>query len=408
MSRQDRWRAARDARNYSTASEEDDSVSSDGDQSDFSEEGNQENNMDPQGLGQIFAALTEAVQVGNANNAVLINILNQQHEFQQQQAERAEEFRQQQRRLRLDATAFPPFDDSGTEAQKMRAFIAWEKGVRNTLQSLDAVNRMPMAAISAAVLSAFRGKALEKVTTLSAADYADVNGLMTGLRTLFCGAAMREVSYNLFNTTEQEDHEDVNTWWTRIQSLWLQAFEEADRSLASLIRRFIEGLRDHELQKRLVTRENGLPNNYEEIRDLALQISGQLDTAKMLKKDKRAGNFKLPQGRGTPMDTNAVNQGGKKNGGMAGMASGNDKPAGNQGGRPKVEKNQCHRCKGYGHWKNECPNKKKGFRNGGNGSVGHVEPGEEEESGEEDADEDDSNDWVGCAELSSGNSKGQA
>ena len=160
MSRQDRWRAAPDARNYSTASEEDDSVSSDGDQSDLSEEGNQENNMDPQGLGQIFAALTEAVQVGNANNAVLINILNQQHEFQQQQAERAEEFRQQQRRLRLDATAFPPFDDSGTEAQKMRAFIAWEKGVRNTLQSLDAVNRMPMAAISAAVLSAFRGKAL--------------------------------------------------------------------------------------------------------------------------------------------------------------------------------------------------------------------------------------------------------
>ena len=181
MSRQDRWRAALDARNYSTASEEDDSVSSDGDQSDFSEEGNQENNMDPQGLGQIFAALTEAVQVGNANNAVLINILNQQHEFQQQQAERAEEFRQQQRRLRLVATAFPPFDDSGTEAQKMRAFIAWEKGVRNTLQSLDAVNRMPMAAISAAVLSAFRGKALEKVTALSAADYADVNGLMTGL-----------------------------------------------------------------------------------------------------------------------------------------------------------------------------------------------------------------------------------
>ena len=95
MSRQDRWRAAPDARNYSTASEEDDSVSSDGDQSDFSEEGNLENNMDQQGLGQIFAALTEAVQVGNANNAVLFNILNQQHEFQQQQAERAEEFRQQ-------------------------------------------------------------------------------------------------------------------------------------------------------------------------------------------------------------------------------------------------------------------------------------------------------------------------
>ena len=40
--------------------------------------------------------------------------------------------------------------------------------------------------------------------------------------------------------------------------------------------------------------------------------------------------------------------------------------------------------------------------------MAHVEPGEKEESGEEDADQDDSNDWVGCAELNSGNSKGQA
>ena len=37
-----------------------------------------------------------------------------------------------------------------------------------------------------------------------------------------------------------------------------------------------------------------------------------------------------------------------------------------------------------------------------------LNPEKEEESGKEDADQDDSNDWVGCAELNSGNSKGQA
>ena len=148
----------------------------------------------------------------------------------------------------------------------MYAFVAWEFGVRNTLDSLEAVDRMPMAGIAAAILASFRGKALEKATTLTAGDYADVDGLMNALRTLFCGAAMREVSYNLFNAEVQGADEDINTWWSRLELLWLQAFEAADRSQASLIRRFIEGLRSDKLQEKLVTRENGLPQDYHEVR----------------------------------------------------------------------------------------------------------------------------------------------
>ena len=111
------------------------------------------------------------------------------------------------------------------------------------------------------------------------------------------------------------------------------------------------------------------------------------------------------------MEIGAANQGGgKKNGGVHNVNAGNQgRPPGNQGGpqrsdRNRVEKNQCLRCKGFGHWKNECPNGK-GSGGRGAGSVNNVDPGGEPDS---ENDEDDSTDWVGCAELGSGNSKGQA
>jgi hypothetical protein len=375
--------------------------------------------MNQEQVRDLFAALTEAVQISNANHAVLTQMFQNQTGFFEQEAERTRLFRQQQRRLKLDASSFPPFEDSGTEEKKMSAFIAWEKGVRNTLTALGAVERMPFPAIAAAILASFRGSALEKATTLNADDYANTDALFDALRTLFCGAAMREKSYNLFNSGSQEPDEDINTWWSRLQALWLQAFQEADRSVASLIRRFIEGLRNQKLQDRLVTREEGLPNNYAEVRELAIRISGQLDTAAMLKRDRKAGNWRpaggpAGGGRGTPMDIGAANRGnGRKNGGVHNVNAGSNqgktqgKTQESQAGRPPVNKDQCLRCKGFGHWKNECPNNRRRGPQGGGGSVNHVGSGPAEEE-EDEEDSDDSEDWVGCATLSSGNSKGQA
>ena len=423
MNREDRWHNARAARDYATTSDE---GSSDGNSSDF-EEGNGYNaneSMNQEQMGNLYAALLEAIQVGNANNAVLTNMARTQQAFFEQEAERAAAFRQQQRRVKLDASSFPPFEDSGTEEKKMASFIAWEKGVRNTLDAVEAVDRMPFASIAAAILASFRGSALEKATTLNAGDYADTDALFDSLRTLFCGAAMREKSYNLFNAAVQELDEDINTFWSRLQALWLQAYAEADRSVAQLIRRFIEGLRNGKLQDRLVCREEGLPNDYAEVRDLAIRISGQLDTVAMLKKDRKAGNWRptggaAGGGRGTPMDIGAANRGnGKKNGGGVHNvnAGGNQgKTNENTAGRTRVDKDQCLRCKGYGHWKNECPNRRNGARGGG-GSVNNVDSGPAEADKEEDSD-DDSDDWVGCAAMSSrssvssgssGNSQGQA
>ena len=109
------------------------------------------------------------------------------------------------------------------------------------------------------------------------------------------------------------------------------------------------------------------------------------------------------------MDIVATNRGnGRKNGGVHNVNAGSNqrKPQESQTGLPPVNKDQCHRCKGFGHWRNECPNNRRRAPRGG-GSVNHVGSGPAEEEEDED-DSDDSEDWVGCATLSSGNSKGQA
>ena len=183
MNREERWRNARATRDYSTTSE-DRSISSDGNNSDIGEEGNgynAEGNMNQDQMRDLFAALTEAVQIGNANHAVLTQMFQSQTQFFKQEAERTRQFRQQQRRVKLDASSFLPFEDSGTEEKKMSAFIAWEKGVRNTLTALGAVDRMPFPAIAAAILASFHGSALEKATTLNADDYENTDALFDAL-----------------------------------------------------------------------------------------------------------------------------------------------------------------------------------------------------------------------------------
>ena len=114
------------------------------------------------------------------------------------------------------------------------------------------------------------------------------------------------------------------------------------------------------------------------------------------------------------MDIGAANRGnGRKNGGVHNVNAGSNqgktqgKTQESQAGRPPVNKDQCLRCKGFGHWKNECPNNRRRGPQGGGGSVNHVGSGPAEEE-EDEEDSDDSEDWVGCATLSSGNSKGQA
>ena len=377
----------------------------------------------PGGLEGLMAEMVRVLGVLTINQQSILQMMNQQHTFNAEQAAEAREFRGRQRPLKLDANTFPPYEDTGTEAEKMTAFIAWETGVRHTLNACEAEQRMALGQIASAILASFRGKALEKATTINLADYLTLNEFMDGLRTLFCGAAQREVAYNLFFDGNQGETEDINTFSSRLQGLWLQAFDEANRSVQTLIRQFIQGLRSHKLQDKILTREGGPPNNYQEVRELAVSMQGQLDTMDSIRRDRKAKNpnpKKQPfnagggnRGGGTPMDVNNVAGGrGKKNSGgvhnvnaqgkNAGTSGGN----GNQGGqRQQYDKNKCLNCGGRGHWKDACPSPKKGTGRPGS-SVNNVEADESDPE-----DEDDAEDFVGCAELSNdkaGNAKGQA
>ena len=159
------WRNTRDARDYTTT-DEDSQESDDSTGGNPGERGNA-NDGGMEGIAQILARLTDAITVGNRNNEVLMTMLHEQQQARVQEAERQNEFRARQRRVKLDASTFPPYEDKGTEAQKMAAFVAWEQGVRNALVALEAEDRgMPINTISAAILASFRDKALEKATTL--------------------------------------------------------------------------------------------------------------------------------------------------------------------------------------------------------------------------------------------------
>ena len=206
--------------------------------------------------------------------------------------------------------------------------------------------------------------------------------------------------------------------------MWLQAFDEDNRSVQTLIRQFIKGLKSAKLQEKLITREGGPPDNYAELRDLAVTLSGQLESMKHMRDDrkaKKAPPFKMGGNRGgpTPMDVNAAGAGkGKKNGGgvmnvnppqgnPGGKAAAGK--AGNQKGRQPFDKSKCLNCGGTGHWRDACPSpKKKGSGQGG--PVMNVEAeGEDAEADTDEEDDDDPEAFVNCAELSgAGNGTGQA
>ena len=308
----------------------------------------------------------------------------------------------------MDSKTFPPFTDEGDEATKMSNFIAWEKGVRNTLIALNAENLLPMPQILAAILASFRERALEKSSRLDVNNYADVNALMQALRALFCGAAIQEKSYNLFMEAKQETTEDINTFHCRVQALWMRAFNDGDRSEADLRRVFLFGLRHRKLREHILLRDAGPPQDYEMLLQVALQIQGRLDTVELLNKGTRPGHLNRGgqlgggQDQATPMDIGNVNRGKKevkgRNVNNVDKKNPEKKPP-----RAHVAKNQCQKCFGFGHWKGECPSKK---QNPGGGTVNHVES----QNDSVNSPDEEESDWDGCAALSENspeNSNGQ-
>ena len=378
--------------------------------------------MDPDAL----RMLTELMQHIRASQDEITNIARRQQEQQQQFMEHMANRPQQQPQQpppqaaapggaqgaqalpepKLTANTYPELNlDGANEATKINNFAAWERGVRNTTTALDAEARMPFQRIAAAILSSFRGTTALQAIDLAGDQFANMNGLMNTLRTLFCGAATQERSYNLFIEASQRADEDLTTWWSRLQNLWNRGFNEP-RPVNTLIRAFVDNLADKKVQEKLITREAGIPNDYQELKQIALEIAGREDTLRIVRKARGQGHRIPVVDRGTPMEIGAVAKG-KRGDGKVAVNNANPGP-----GRRRVEPDQCLKCHKKGHWKKDCPDKDKGKNGKDKKKVflvtggGNDEPADQHVYQPEDSDDDD--DWATVAATEAGNGQAQA
>ena len=393
----------------------------------FEAEGNaQRDNMDAGSLQEIIGNLTRTLNLVVGNQQQIIQCMNEQRIFQSQQNEATATYREQQaarqKYVKLDSSTFPTYEDKGNVEQKLTAFAAWEVGVRHTLNANDAENLMGLNPVMSAIIASFRGEPLKKAGTLKIADFKTLDEFMEGLRSLFCGAAVREVAYNLFNAARQGNDDDINTWWSHVHGLWLQGFAAESRAVSTLIRQFVHGLKSLKLAKMMLGDPRGLPEDYEAVRLRAIESQGQIELMEAVVKERQGKNpqaappYRQPLrprggGGGIPMDVNAAGRGrGKPNAGgvFATNPPGAEKPP----ARRRPQKDQCLNCGGKGHWRDECPSPKKPAGAGNGAGAGRPRGGPvmnvdvEYEDAEEE--EDDEEDFVGCAEMGAGNAQGQA
>ena len=277
-------------------------------------------------------------------------------------------------RIKFDAKSFPALalKDGQTDAERFEIFFGWEQQVRRNILANPTYNNLPFPQIGAAILSCLDGQAQRMTIALNVQQYNDIDSLMRILRETICGGAVTEKANLLFHERKQKLGEDINTYHAELQQLFIRAFPaEGDRSNVLLLRTFIEGLRDKELKKMIILRDQEVPGDYQELRNLAVRFSAKLETAKQMDRGKGSlKNHPIASDRAAvhhvPMDIGAIegkHQRGRFQGPTRGPSraypprkpeSQNGVQAGNRG-----KTIRCFSCNEVGHIQAKCPKRSK-------------------------------------------------
>ena len=113
---------------------------------------------------------------------------------------------------------------------------------------------------------------------IKAENINDVNDLFDVVRTAACGGAVPERAYVAFTAAQQSSVEDTTSFGNRLETLYHDVFpEEQNRSVLTLQKQYLAGLRDQSISIKVYEREDGLPETFEELKKLVIKLNSIKD-----------------------------------------------------------------------------------------------------------------------------------
>ena len=200
---------------------------------------------------------------------------------------------------------FDTFAFDGVDPQA--EFDRFEQNVK----MVATVMKYKVPEVCSAILGQMRGKAADIARSLIGTEdeYRDLDEFMHRLRSLFVSPAYQEKARSAFLARIQKPRENIIAYHGVLKTLFEKAYQGTERNEITLIRQFIAGLRNAQINERLHLDQ---PRSYQDALDRALYLEGTYEVIAIEAKRREqngqtpAPTHPLPIGRGDVMDIGAL------------------------------------------------------------------------------------------------------